>query len=67
MLQLNVEKINSELERMRYDRKWLSKKLGVSSVMMSYIFKRKPLSYAERIAEVLNISARDLIKDINIE
>ena len=61
MLKLNTKKINDELERMRYGRKWLAKQLGVSLVMLSYVFKKRPINYAEKIGKVFNISAKDFI------
>jgi hypothetical protein len=61
-MELNTEKIETELKRIGKNKKWLAKKMGVYPSMITYIFHNKPITQAERIAKALNLNARDLIK-----
>lgn len=61
-MKLNTEKIESELKRIGRNKKWLAEKMKVYPSMITYIFKYKPITQAERIAKVLNLDPKDLIK-----
>ncbi len=61
-MELNVEKIKVELKRIGKNQSWLAKEMGVARQYLSYIFKHKPITQAERIAKALNLDPKDLIK-----
>jgi len=60
-LDLNTDKIKAEMERLGVKKGWLAKKLNMTPAMTNYIFNKKPVSFAVRIAEILNLDPRDLI------
>ena len=62
IMKLNTKKIEDELKRIGKNKKWLAKKMGVYPSMITYIFHNKPITQAERIAEVFGIDPKDLIK-----
>jgi len=66
MLQLNTKKITHELKRIGQTKVWLANQLCVSPAMVTWIFKHKPISYAERIGIVFDIDPKDLIKSNNV-
>ena len=61
-LQLNTEKIDIELKRLGVNRSWLANKMNVTRQNISYIFINKPITQADRIAKVLNLDPKDLIR-----
>ena len=61
-MELNTQKIEDELKRIGKSHSWLAKKMGIARQYVSYIFKTKPITQAERIAEVFGIDPKDLIK-----
>jgi len=64
-LELNIAKIDSELKRIGKRKLWLADQLGVSSAMVTYIFKHKPISYADTIALVFKLDPKDMIRSNN--
>jgi len=65
-LELCVEKIEKELQRLKKNKTWLASQIGVSSAMITWMFKHKPISYAERIGIVFDIDPKDLIRSNNV-
>ena len=60
-MELNVEKIESELNRIGKSKYWLSKEINTSTQLVLYWIKAKSVKGAEPIAKVFNIDAKDLI------
>lgn len=61
-MKLNTDKIINELKRLGKNRSWLAKQMRVYPSMISYIFDKKPITQAEKIAKILDIDPKDLIK-----
>jgi hypothetical protein len=61
-MELNIEKINNELNRIGKTKYWLAKKIGTSTQLVLYWFSSKSLRGAEPIAKVFGIEPKDLIK-----
>ena len=61
-MELNVEKIRSELIRIGKTRYWLSKQIGTSTQLVLYWLNAKSIRGAEPIAKVFGIEPKDLIK-----
>jgi hypothetical protein len=61
-LELNTDKIKSEMARLGVKKNWLAKKLENTPAMVTYIFKYKPITFADRLAEIFNFDPKDLIK-----
>ena len=61
-MELNTQKVENELKRIGKSHSWLAKKMGIARQYVSYIFKTKPITQAERIAKALNLDPKDLIK-----
>ena len=61
-MELNTEKILTELKRLGKTKMWLANKMGVYPSMITYILERKPITQAERIGKALGIEPRDLIR-----
>lgn len=62
-MELNIEKIDKELHRIGKRKSWLAQQMGISPAMVSYIYKKKPITFAKKIADVFGISGKDLISD----
>ena len=60
-LQLNVDKIQNELDRIGRNRTWLAKKLNTTRQNITYMLSNNSIKAAERIGHALNISPKDLI------
>lgn len=60
-MQLNTKKILAELKRIDKNKDWLAKQLKKSNATVSYIFKSKKITHAERIGKILDIDPKDLI------
>jgi len=65
-LELDIEKISKELRCRKKNKSWLASQIGVSSAMITWMFKHKPISYAERIGIVFDIDPKDLIRSNNV-
>lgn len=61
-MKLNTEKIINELSRVSKTQSWLANQLGITRQYISYILKKRPITWADRIAKILNMNPRDLIK-----
>jgi hypothetical protein len=61
-LQLNTDKIQKELDRIGKNRAWLATQMGNTQAMVNYLFDKKPLSLAPKLARIFNMDAKDLIK-----
>ena len=61
-LELNTEKILAEMKRLGHRKGWLATKLNVRPAMVSYILKKKPVSFAVRLGKIFGIDAKDLIR-----
>lgn len=61
-MELNTEKILTELKRLGKNKKWLAEQLGVYPLWITHMLKHKPITQAERIGKALDIDPRDLIK-----
>ncbi len=61
-LELNTDKILAEMKRLGYRKGWLAARLNIRPAMVSYILKKKPVSYAVRLGKIFGIDAKDLIK-----
>lgn len=61
-MELFVEKIERELDRLKHSKSWLADKAGVSRQLINYWLKSKSLAGAEPIARVLLLEPKDLIK-----
>ena len=60
-MELNINKINRELKRLDKTAYWLAREAGVSKQLVSYWFRTKSLSGAERIAKALDLDPKDLL------
>jgi len=61
-LVLNTEKIQSELDRLGKGKKWLANKMGNTQAMVTYVFKKKPISFAVKFGKIFDLDPKDLIK-----
>jgi len=61
-VQLNTDKIKSEMDRMGVKKLWLAAKLKNTPAMVTYIFKHKPITFANKLARILNLDPKDLIR-----
>ncbi len=61
-MELNIEKINTELKRIGKSKYWLAKQLELPIQNIMYWINSKSLRGAEPIGKVLQINPRDLIK-----
>jgi len=61
-LQLNTDKVMAELNRLGKNKKWLAGRMKATPAMVTYLFKYKPITFADRLARILQMDARDLIK-----
>ena len=61
-MELNVEKIRNELKRIGKGPTWLALKCVVHKRTVFYWFDSRTIKAADRIAEVLDMEGKDLIK-----
>ena len=61
-LELNTDKIKSEMDRLGVRKGWLAKKLKMTPAMTNYIFNKKPVGFAVRLADIFQLDPKDLIK-----
>ena len=61
-MELNTQKIKKELKRLKRNQSWLSKKMGISRQLLSYMITSKKITHAERIAKALDMEPKDLIR-----
>jgi len=61
-LQLNVDKIKKELDRIGENQTWLAEQLNTTRQNIAYMLSNNSIRSAERIGHVLNIEPKDLIK-----
>jgi len=61
-LQLNTDKIKMEMERLGMKKINLARKLGLTPAMVTYIFRSKPITFADRLSKIFGFDAKDLIK-----
>ncbi len=61
-MELNTDKILSELKRLGKTKTWLAEQVGVYPSWITHVFKEKPITQAERIGKALGIEPRDLIR-----
>ena len=61
-LELNTDKIKSEMDRLGVRKGWLAEKLRMHPSIVNYIFRKKPVSFAVRLGKIFGIDAKDLIK-----
>jgi hypothetical protein len=61
MLKLNTNKIRNEMDRMGISVIDLAVKLDKTPAAIYDILKRRPVSQADRFAELLNLDAKDLV------
>ena len=60
-MELNIEKIQKELNRLNQSKRWLAVKIGVDRQLVDYWFTSKTIKAADRIAQVLGYEPKDLI------
>ena len=61
-MELYVQKIKKELKRLNRNQSWLSRKMGISRQLLSYMITSKKITHAERIGKALDIDPKDLIR-----
>ena len=61
IMELNIEKIQKELDRLERPRKWLAGQIGVDRQLVDYWFKHRTIKAADRIAKALGYDPKDLI------
>lgn len=61
-MKLNVEKIRTELKRIKKNDSWLAKKVGISRQLLSYRLKSEKVTHVYSLASALNMDARNLVK-----
>lgn len=61
-MELNTEKILSELKRLGKTKGWLADQMGVFPSWITYILEKKPITQADRIGRALGIEGKDLIR-----
>lgn len=61
-LQLNTDKIQNELDRLGKNRAWLAKQMNNTQAMVNYLFEKKPLSLAVKLADIFGLEPKDLVK-----
>jgi len=61
-MELHIQKIKKELKRLNRNQSWLSKKMGISRQLLSYMITSKKITHAERIAKALDMEPKDLIR-----
>lgn len=63
MMELNVEKVKQELERIGKNQSDLAEMMDVSRALVSYWFTSRKISHVQKIADVLGFDGKDLIKE----
>lgn len=63
-LELDIDYIEDHLQKLERNRAWLGRKIKASNSSMVYIWNAKPISQSERIAEVLGLKPKNLIKEV---
>jgi len=58
---LNTKRIHNELARLNKNQNWLAKELGTSRQNVHRILRNKPITQADKIANVFGCEAKDLI------
>ena len=61
-LKLNTEKIKAELSRLGKNRTWLAKQMKLTPAMVTYLFNRKPITFADRLARIFDLDPKDLLQ-----
>lgn len=61
MLKLNTLKIRDEMKRLNLSVPAVADALGVTPANVYDIFTRRPVSQADRFAELLKLDAKDLV------
>jgi len=61
-LELNIKKIEKHLKALGKNRAWLSREAGVTRQAVTYWMQTKSIKGADKIAPVLNLDPKDLIK-----
>jgi hypothetical protein len=61
-IELDIERINKWLIDGERNRAWLGRKLKMSNQSMHYIWTRKPIAMAEKIAAIMGVETKSLIK-----
>ena len=61
-LELDIEQIDKWLKMTERSRSWLGRQLAMSPASMYYIWNVKPISQAEKIALIMGIEPKALIK-----
>ena len=66
-LQLNIRKIESEMRRLneilpgKVNKSWLARQMGVTPAVITYLFKNRPISYANQMGEIFDCDPKDMI------
>jgi len=61
-MELNIEKINRELDRLGWKKPRLAKELGITKQGIYYYLSSKPTVWkVERLAHVLGLESKDLL------
>lgn len=64
-LELDVERIRYELERIGKNQEWLAEQMGISTSSVSYFLKsRRPIRHAEDIGNVFGIDPMIILKTV---
>ena len=61
-MELNIDKIKQEMERLGITRADLAKEWNISRQAVAYYFKDKPIKAAVKFGKFFNITPKDLIK-----
>ena len=63
-MEINIEKIERERERMRIDRKQLAKALGMHYQGLDYIYEKRStrLETIQKIADFFGLEGKDLLR-----
>ena len=61
-LKLNTHKILAELDQLGKNKTWLAGKMKNTPAMVTYILRYRPITFASKIAKILGLDPKDLIK-----
>lgn len=61
-IELNIDKLEFELKQIKKNKGWLAKKMGVTPAMVSYLYKKKPLSFANKLGKIFGIDPLLFVK-----
>jgi len=61
-LELNTDRLEFELKQIGKNKGWLAGEMGSTPAMVSYLFSKKPISFAEKLGEIFQVDPIKFIR-----